>query len=346
MKKIILIIVVLLIVLSLSSVSFAATSFEQLKQRYAFWVTDDEIYFYGSDKPFNVSTSLENPDVVYIKPTTDNPVDFWKNGLFKETKYSGSFAIVGWTTASVPIYLPDGTLYYEPPKEIHGLFADGSILGSIGDIELSWKNWLFGDFKIKLNKIEAGAKTELKAWKSSDSTGTIYIPKSEIPIISNGYYQYQIYEGDRIIEEYNFEYNNTYNETIVNQSDVDKTPLDEEMPERIHSYLTGSTPYQPMLLSLEKLKTFNTADYRTLCPELHINLGDLLDAASSHIAPDLVGKLNIDVIYFDLSILNQIEFLGVPVIQYMRSLLSMCMIFYTALHIYHSFIPDKVIVGG
>lgn len=239
----------------------------------------------------------------------------------------------------------DANYPYQVPREVNGLFTEGSVFGFIEGLNIEYRGFL-GDVTLKLDKVGAGANASLAVWKFPSGSGNITIPKEEIPITSDGTYKFIIYDGDNIVEERTFTYNYEYNTIEVEQSPVDKTPLADELPGRIKAYISESTPYKPMMLSLERLKTFDTSDYRTLCPELHINLGDLLDASSSHIAPDLVGKLNIDVIYFDLSILNQIEFLGVPVIQYMRTLLSMCMIFFTALHIYHGFIPDKVIVGG
>lgn len=97
--------------------------------------------------------------------------------------------------------------------------------------------------------------------------------------------------------------------------------------------------FEDTLKKLEKLK-----DAPTTPPKIYINLHKILDV-TKHMGDFKNPLEDKETIFIDFSILEELKFQGVSVIQWFRRLVSIGMVITTFLHIKHVVMPQKAIKG-
>ena len=100
-----------------------------------------------------------------------------------------------------------------------------------------------------------------------------------------------------------------------------------------------------MYNSFVRLKTLSTQEYTQMRQNITINLYEILQKATEHIAPgmNLESIPNEDRMFIDFSHLENIDFAGMSIIEWFRMIIGAFMVYMTATYFWHSIIPPRVV---
>lgn len=107
--------------------------------------------------------------------------------------------------------------------------------------------------------------------------------------------------------------------------------------------ISGKLPVAPLLGALNRLKEIEQSD---IPPSFKINLKQLLNAGTSNISPVSTSVIeDKDITFLDFSLLTDVKFAGVSIIQYFRTLIGALIVYFTVRYIWKSITPDSSIGG-
>lgn len=112
--------------------------------------------------------------------------------------------------------------------------------------------------------------------------------------------------------------------------------------------LQSKIPVNVLGTAWGRIESMSIQEYHEYRPEITVNLKSLFDASVEYISPESM-QFNtfedIETPVIDFLILEQIQFMGMAVIDWFRMLIGMGLILSTAMYFYRTIIPSKVMGG-